>query len=428
MKFVTETRDHWHMKYSPDENLACNVLGGMWKNFANTGPRSSLVSRWDSGSPCSKLTRCGAIQLEKAEGDILKDLCNEASLFRDKAWGRCLTYSRKIFVPLTNMCRDSCGYCSFVKHPESSLARIMTPEQVRASVQAGERAGCKEVLFSLGEKPELKHAAARQALERLGYECMTDYLRDMCELVLEETDMVPHVNAGTLTEQELAKLRQVSASMGLMLESVSRRLLKKGQAHHACPDKVPKQRIRALELAGEQSVPFTTGILIGIGETWEERVDSLLAINQLHQRYGHIQEVIVQNFRAKSGTAMAHHPEPGTEDLVRTLAVARLLLDPSISLQVPPNLTATPQTLVQAGINDWGGVSPVTADFINPERRWPEIATLREATNAAGYTLQERLTVYPRYSRTDSRYLAPRISARVSVLSREDGLAATQYN
>jgi FO synthase len=357
----------------------------------------------------------------------IEPLCERARQVRESVWGRQITYSRKLFVPLTNMCRDKCGYCTFVQSPDSPHARVMTPDEVRASLRAGEKAGCKEVLFSLCEKPERRYTAARRALDRLGYERMTDYLAAMCDLVLRETSMIPHVNAGTLSDNELAKLRPVSASMGLMLESISKRLLRKGQPHHACPDKVPAQRLLTLERAGRHKIPLTTGILIGIGETWQERMESLRAINALHRRYGHIQEVIVQNFRAKPGTAMAHHPEPTLGDLMRTLAAARLELDADISLQVPPNLTLDHRALIDAGINDWGGISPVTSDFINPERAWPEIDALARTTAAAGHALAERLTVYPSYISADKSYLAPRLAERTLQLCREDGLAAHQY-
>lgn len=355
-------------------------------------------------------------------------LCAHARSIRDTAWGQRISYSRNLFAPLTNMCRDQCGYCTFVQSPDSPLARVMTPDQVRESLRAGERQGCKEVLFSLGEKPELRYPAARRALDRLGHASMIDYLVDMCELVLRETSMLPHVNAGTLSDDELARLRPVSASMGMMLESTSKRLLRKGQAHHACPDKVPKQRLATIERAGQHNIPFTTGILIGIGETWQERLDSLRAINALHRQYGHVQEVIVQNFVPKPGTAMASHPEPAFDDFIRTLATARIELDADISLQAPPNLTTGFDRLLDAGINDWGGVSPTTADFINPERAWPQVDRLDQATTQAGYKLAERLTVYPEHIADGERFFAPRIWQRVNRLSREDGLAVEQYN
>ena len=284
--------------------------------------------------------------------------------------------------------------------------------------------GCKEVLFSLGEKPELRYPEAVEALAVLGYERTTDYLRAMCELVLRETGLVPHANAGTLSEDELQMLKPVTGSMGMMLESSSRRLLQKGQAHYGCPDKVPLQRLRTLERAGRQNVPFTTGILIGIGETWQERVETLQAIQDMHATYGHIQEVIVQNFRAKPGTAMQNHPEPSHEDMMRTLVLARLILDPEISVQAPPNLESAYEDYLRAGLNDWGGISPVTIDYINPERAWPQLDELARRTEVAGFQLQERITVYPRYM--NAKFLDRGVRSRVDDLVREDGLAEVQ--
>ncbi|MFG6178602.1 7,8-didemethyl-8-hydroxy-5-deazariboflavin synthase CofG [Halomonas sp. THAF12] len=372
------------------------------------------------------LTRQQAVALEKASSGEFESLSQAAAARRDAHWGRTLTYSRKVFVPLTTMCRDDCGYCTFVQKPGTPGARIMTPDEVMAVVREGERLGCKEVLFSLGEKPERRYPEAREALARLGHRSMTDYLVEMCDRVLRESELLPHVNAGTLEDNEIARLKPVSVSMGMMLENVSRRLLQRGQAHFACPDKVPVQRLRTLERAGRHGVPFTTGILIGIGETWAERVDSLLAINDLHRRYGHVQEVIIQNFRAKPGTAMAGHPEPSLDDMVRTLVLARLLLDPEISLQAPPNLEARFAAYLDAGINDWGGISPVTVDHINPERAWPQIDALRRSTERCGYGLAERLAVYPRYLRRPERFLSAPLASRLAGIARTDGLALAQ--
>ncbi len=358
----------------------------------------------------------------------LGELMAKAAARRDRAFGRTVTYSRKVFVPLTNMCRDTCGYCVFVKHPASPEARIMTPDEVMAVVRAGRRLACKEVLFSLGEKPERRYAEARDRLVALGYRRMTDYLRDMCARVIGETGLIPHVNAGTLDDDEIAMLKPVSGSMGMMLETVSRRLMARGEAHHACPDKVPLQRLRTLERAGRARVPFTTGILIGIGETFEERIDSLLAIRDLHLRYGHIQEVIVQNFQAKRGIAMADHPEPALDDMLRTLAAARLILPDDVALQAPPNLETRHATYLDAGINDWGGVSPLTIDHINPEHAWPTIERLRATTEAKGFALQERLTVYPRFLQPepDAGFVDKGVSERLKRFSRADGLARDQ--
>jgi len=381
------------------------------------------------------LQRQEAISYGNASGPDLHALCEAAAELRDNHWGHQITYSRKVFIPLTNMCRDTCGYCTFVKSPESPDATVLTPDQVMEIVKGGERLGCKEALLSLGEKPEKRHQLARDLLAAQGHQSMASYLRQIGEQILSQSSLLPHINAGTLSLDELRLLKPVSASMGMMLESVSRRLLEKGMAHHACPDKVPVQRLRTLERAGQLDVPFTTGILIGIGETWEERIDSLLAINELHLQYGHIQEVIVQNFRAKAGTAMADHPEPDLDEMRRTLAVARLILHPSISMQAPPNLEARFGSYISAGINDWGGISPLTCDHINPERAWPQIDSLRIACKGLGYELKERLTVYPRYQSDSAidttpnrqRYLADTIAARLPDLAANDGLAAQQW-
>ena len=356
----------------------------------------------------------------------LESLMARAATIRDGHWGRTVTYSRKAFVPLTNMCRDTCAYCTFVKHPDHPDANIMSPEQVLATARKGEAQGCKELLFSLGEKPELRYDRARSALNLLGYDSMTDYLADMCLLVLEETSMLPHVNAGTLCDEELDKLRPVSASMGMMLETISRRLTGKGEAHYACPDKVPLQRLRTLERAGEKKVPFTTGLLIGIGETWAERIEALHAINESNKRHGHIQEVIIQNFQTKPDIAMARHPEPSLEDMLRTIAAARIILNPSISLQAPPNLSARHLAYLDAGINDWGGISPVTIDFINPQHIWPQIDALAESCEKAGFALRERLPIYPDYLREGSGFLSPDLQDRVSAMSTRNGLAKEQ--
>lgn len=362
-------------------------------------------------------------RLENADTDTLMA---RARSIRDAHWGRRITYSRKVFVPLTNMCRDTCGYCTFVKHPDSPDARILTPDQVLAMAKKGQEQGCKELLFSLGERPEARYEKARDALARLGYDRMTDYLRDMCALVLNETTLLPHVNAGTLFDDEFIMLRPVAASMGMMLESVSRELTRKGGPHYACPDKTPVQRLRTLERAGQHKVPFTTGLLIGIGETRADRIHSLQAIADIHAKYGHIQEVIIQNFQRKPDIAMANHPEPSLDEMLHTIAAARIILPPEISIQAPPNLSARHMDYLGAGINDWGGISPVTIDFINPQHEWPEIRSLTASCKAAGFDLTERLTIYPAYLRSDSGFVADGIRKRLAVMARPDGLAAAQ--
>ncbi len=366
-----------------------------------------------------------AAALEAANAP-LQGLMARACAKRAAQWGETVTYSRKVFVPLTNMCRDTCTYCSFVKTPDDPAANYMTPDQVLATARQGEATGCKELLFSLGERPELRYPEAAAALQKLGYETTNEYLRAMCALVLAETSLLPHVNAGTLTDGEIDMLKPVSASMGMMLETVSRRLTRKGMPHHACPDKTPVQRLRTLERAGERGVPFTTGLLIGIGETWAERVESLAAINAAHARHGHIQEVIIQNFQQKPGIVMENHPEPSLDDMLRTLAVARLMLAPEISLQAPPNLSARHAEYLRAGMNDWGGISPVTIDFINPDHAWPQIDALAAATAQAGLTLQERLTIYPDFLKRPARFLDPSLTARLAEMARPDGLARVQ--
>ncbi|SDQ96496.1 7,8-didemethyl-8-hydroxy-5-deazariboflavin synthase CofG [Pseudovibrio sp. Tun.PSC04-5.I4] len=362
------------------------------------------------------LTADQARQLGNARGTDLANLMQQAVWLKKQYWGNTVTYSRKVFVPLTNMCRDTCTYCTFVKHPSSPEANVMTLEQVMKTARAGEATSCKELLFSLGEKPELRYEQAKAALAQLGYNSMTSYLADACEMVLSETTLLPHVNAGTLSDDEIDQLRPYAASMGMMLETTSKRLMKEGQPHFACPDKSPVQRLRTLERAGQKKIPFTTGLLIGIGETWEERIEALEAINESHAQYGHIQEVIIQNFQRKPGIGMENHPEPTLDDMLRTLAVARLILSPDISLQAPPNLSERHMEYLGAGINDWGGISPVTIDFINPQHRWPVIDELSKSTQLAGQTLEERLAVYPSYLAEKSEFVDP------TVLSKSQGL------
>lgn len=358
----------------------------------------------------------------RATGRELLDLFQAASAIRDPRTGATITYSRKVFIPLTNLCRDRCGYCTFAREPGDTKAHTMTPEEVLAVARAGREAGCKEALFSLGDKPELRYREYREWLEERGFRSTIEYLRAMCQLVFEETGLLPHANPGVLSREEMELLRPVNASMGMMLETASARLLSPGEAHYRCPDKVPKVRLAALEAAGELRVPFTTGILIGIGETLEERVDALLAIRQVNEKYGHIQEVIVQNFRAKGDTLFAGRAEPTALDVARTAAVARLILGGNVNLQVPPNLSADSYGFyLLAGINDWGGISPVTRDFINPEMAWPQIATLGTVTREAGFTLRERLAAYPEYLR-DPTWMAEPLRERALACTDESGL------
>jgi FO synthase len=327
----------------------------------------------------------------------LPDLLARARAARDCFKPGVITYSRKVFIPLTNLCRDYCGYCTFRRDPGQPGAHTMTPEEVLRVARQGEKLGCTEALFSLGDKPELIFPEMRETLRKLGYRSTLNYLEAMCELVLRETSLLPHPNPGLMGAEWIARLSAVSPSMGLMLETTNDALLAPGAAHDNAPDKIPAKRLRTIEEAGKQGVPFTTGILIGIGESAEDRVEALIAIRDLHRRYGHIQEVIIQNFRAKLEIPMANRPEPTRGEMLRTIAVARLLV-PEVNLQAPPNLSDPDyEELLDAGINDWGGVSPLTPDFINPERPWPHLQELERRTQAKGFELRQRLPVYPEF-------------------------------
>jgi len=310
-----------------------------------------------------------------------------------------ITYSRKVFIPLTQLCRDVCGYCTFAGPPRAGRPAFLTPDEVIEIARRGAEQGCKEALFTLGDKPELRYAAARDALAKLGHATTLSYLEACARLVLRETGLLPHINAGVMDEAAIARLRQVSLSQGLMLESASERLSLRGGPHFGSPDKAPAARLAMIEAAGRARVPFTTGILIGIGETRRERIEALLAIRELHRRHGHIQEVIIQNFRAKPATRMADAAEPSLDEQVWSIAVARLVLGAAMSIQSPPNLQPLHlERLVAAGINDWGGVSPVTPDHVNPEAPWPVLQTLERASERAGRRLTERLTIYPDFA------------------------------
>ena len=354
----------------------------------------------------------------------LPELLAGAASLRASHHGTVVSYSRKVFIPLTRLCRDVCAYCTFAKGPREVAHPYMRPDEILAVARAGAAAGCREALFTLGDKPELRYAAARDALAALGFATTTEYLLHACDLVLRETGLLPHVNAGVMPAAEIAALRRVSVSQGLMLESASPRLLGRGGPHHGAPDKDPAARLAMIEAAGELAVPFTSGILIGIGETRRERVEALLLLRNLHRRHGHLQEIIVQNFRAKPGTRMAGCEEPTRDDLLWTAAVARLVLGPAMNIQVPPNLSyAGYPELLRAGINDWGGISPVTADHVNPEAPWPEIAALDRTTAAAGHRLTERLAIYPAYAAAPERWLDPALRARVRHATDAEGFA-----
>ena len=362
--------------------------------------------------------------LLSARGPVLEDLLVLASRLRDMGHGRTITYSRKVFIPLTMLCRDHCHYCTFAKAPAKVEAPFLTPEQVVAIAEAGRGRGCKEALFTLGDRPEDRYPVAREWLQARGYHSTLDYVRSVAIRVIEETGLLPHLNPGVMSWEDMARLKHVSASMGLMLETSSVRLSHKGGPHFGSPDKVPTIRLRTIEDAGRLSIPFTTGILVGIGETPRERAESLFDIRHLHRTYGHVQEVIVQNFKPKPGTAMQRSPEPEREEFLAAVATARVVLGPNLSVQAPPNLSDPDYPrLIDAGINDWGGVSPVTIDHVNPEAPWPRLRDLERQTAAKGYLLRERLTIYPRYALRPDPWIAGRMQEPVRRLVDAGGLA-----
>ena len=379
----------------------------------------SIVDRAVRGVPLSK---DDALQL--ATYDDLAHLTQAASRLRDQGHGALVSYSRKVFIPLTKLCRDVCHYCTFAHPPRAGERSFLTPEDVLEIALAGKKAGCHEALFTLGDKPELRYRAAREELDALGFPTTLAYLAHVADLVFRETGLLPHVNPGVMNEDEIAELREVSVSQGIMLETASLRLSERGGAHFGSPDKVPAVRLATIETAGRLAVPFTSGILIGIGETRLERIEALLALRDLHERYGHIQEIIVQNFRAKPGTKMSAAAEPSLEDHQWTIAVARLLFGPEMNIQAPPNLSPGGlDALVQSGINDWGGVSPVTPDHVNPEAPWPELERLEALTRASGKELVQRLAIYPAYALDAARWVAPKLIGSVYNAIDASGLA-----
>jgi FO synthase len=370
------------------------------------------------------------ISLEEAEAllsardDALVELSAIASRLRDLGHHRTITYSRKVFIPLTMLCRDHCHYCTFAKPPAKLERPFLTPEEVVAIAEAGRGLGCKEALFTLGDKPEDRYPVARQWLAERGYHSTLDYLRAMSIKVIEETGLLPHLNPGVMSWEDLARLKHVSASMGIMLETSSVRLSEKGGPHFGSPDKIPSVRLRTIEDAGRLSIPFTTGILVGIGETLRERAESLFAIREIHRAYRHVQEVIVQNFRAKPGTAMHDAAEPEEEEFLATVATARIVLGPRMNLQAPPNLSDPHYLrLIDAGINDWGGVSPLTIDHVNPEAPWPKLHDLERRTAEKGYALRERLAIYPEFALRPDPWIAGKMQEPVRNLTGSDGLA-----
>ncbi len=388
---------------------------------ARTHAMRRALARADAGKV---LNADEATTLVGARGEDLIALMGVAARVRDGAFGDTVTYSRKVFIPLTHLCRDTCGYCTFAWPPKGDIPAFMSIDQGVEVAEQGRRAGCKEALFTLGDRPEARYSAARRWLDERGYDSTLAYLRAAAIAVIEATGLIPHLNPGVMSWTEIAALKPVSGSMGMMLETAADRLGERGMPHHGSPDKVPAVRLRTIEDAGKHAVPFTSGILIGIGETHAERVDALMALAATAKRYGHLQEVIVQNFRAKPDTAMRHAPEPDRDELLATIAVARLLLPTKVHLQAPPNLSpADVEQIVGAGIDEWGGVSPVTPDHVNPEAPWPHLDELAARTAAAGKRLVERLCAYPSYVRTPDPWLAGPMRHVVRALAGPDGLA-----
>ncbi len=363
-------------------------------------------------------------ELERLGQRPLAELMASAAALRDCGHGDLVSYSRKVFIPLTRMCRDSCHYCTFAAPPSPGRAPYLEPEAVLAIARAGAAHGCKEALFTLGDKPELRYRVARSALEAMGFATTVDYIEAIARRVLEETGLLPHVNAGVLGTEDYRRLRRIAPSMGLMLENAAPRLAARGGPHFGSPDKHPAVRLESLRAAGEARVPLTTGLLVGIGETRRERLESLVAIREIHAAYGHIQEVIVQNFVPKPGTRMRHAPAPPVDDLLWTIAMARIVLGPGMGIQAPPNLNAGRLgQLVAAGIDDWGGVSPVTVDHVNPESPWPVLRDLEEQAARAGKDLVERLTVRPPFVREARAWVDDGLRGRVLALADASGLA-----
>jgi 7,8-didemethyl-8-hydroxy-5-deazariboflavin synthase CofG subunit len=390
--------------------------------FANSS-QSNPGLKVALGRSCDLSAMDRATALLLSEQAPLPELQRAATEVRARGKGTVISFSKKVFIPLTTLCRDYCSYCTFRKDPGQPGAHFMTPDEVLALAEQGRRAGCKEALFSLGDQPERIFPEARDFLRKQGFARTLDYVAAMSELVLEKTGLLPHANPGVMDRAALEKLKDSNASVGLMLENVSPRLMRDGLPHANAPDKVPALRLRTIEEAGKLCIAFTTGILIGIGETLEERVDSLLAIRTLHEKYGHVQEVIIQNFRAKPEIPMAAHPDLPLEEMLRTVAIARLILGPEMNVQAPPNLSyAEFPRLLESGINDWGGISPVTKDFINPEAAWPQITRLQTETESRGFALRERLAIYPEFIGRGG-FLSSLVRPRVAALAGADGYA-----
>ena len=406
MNFLSET---WKKTFSANESAMLLEAFGA-SEFSELRPAPKLEKIISKAIEEESLGREDALYLAELPPTEIPFLLLAASAIRNRSKGKTVTYSKNVFVPLTQLCRDRCGYCTFKIEPgEGEL--FMTPEEVVEMARKGAQAGCTELLFVTGDKPELAYKVYRDALGEIGYETTADYLIDMGKSGLEH-GIFPHTNLGLTTPEELSGFRKSNPSMGLMLENISERLLRKGNAHHGCADKVPKLRMETMEHAGELMIPWTSGILVGIGETFEERIDSLYALLELSRRYGHLQEIIIQNFSPKEGIRMEQYPPAGFMEMLRTVAISRLIFGGQMNIQIPPNLNNKNFTFyLTAGINDLGGVSPLTIDYVNPEAPWPQVERMEREVNALGYELRERLPVYPEY--IDEQWIDPYVLDKV---------------
>ncbi len=402
-----------------DAQLTGEILSAI-----QAGMIRSILKDCRQGRP---LDKGQALLLSSVQGEEFAALLEVASELRDRHKGKTITFSPKVFIPLTNLCRDFCAYCTYRRAPGEKGAKTMTIEEILEVVEQGKRLGCTEALFSLGDRPEAIYPEMKEILARMGFQRTLDYLYEACKVVVEETGLLPHSNPGLMGLKDLSRLKEVNVSLGLMLENISLRLAQPQGPHFNAPDKKPGLRLKTMEEAGKLRIPFTTGLLIGIGEDWLERIDSLLAIRELHRQYGHIQEVIIQNFRPKPETPMGGRAEPEKEEFIKTIALARLIFGGEMNIQAPPNLNPDNYEIyLAAGINDWGGVSPVTADYINPEAPWPTLRNLSRKTSQAGYELKARLPVYPEFIFARESFLPPPLRPYVDRLCGEDGLVRNE--
>jgi 7,8-didemethyl-8-hydroxy-5-deazariboflavin synthase len=365
--------------------------------------------------------------VEIINSDQSDEIAYVARNIRNRIKRKSMTYSRKVFINLVNLCRDKCNYCTYKREPSDTLASMMTPNQVLTIAETGKRFRCTEALFVTGERPEQRYEEARKWLRSVGHSSTVEYIREMSEMVLQKTGLLPHTNSGTLTKKEMSTLKDTNVSLGMMLESSSERLMAKGMAHELAPSKNPKVRVRALQNAGQLKIPTTTGLLVGIGETPEELLDSLFTIKEIHYSYSHIQELIMQNFVPKPGTEMAKFFPPSNDYFLKSVALARIIM-PEMNIQVPPNLTPNIfGKYIDVGINDWGGISPVTIDYVNPESRWPSIESVRSVTSSKGYDLRARLPIYPEFLRKNEKFIPDKLMSYIDLLSDASGLVREDY-